>query len=53
MDVVTIAYYATVCGVLSLAGPRMSRAPVRFAVGIGIGVAAALLLPVIRSALGM
>jgi hypothetical protein len=53
MDPVSLGFYATVCGLLGLAGPRLGRAPVRLAVGALVGVLAVTLLPQIRGLMGM
>ncbi len=47
-----MAFYAVVCGVLGWAAPNIGGAPVRLGVGAVVGVIAATVLPVIRSALG-
>jgi hypothetical protein len=53
MDPVTLAYYGIVCGCLSLVSARISPAVVRFLVGVGVGLIAAMALPPLRQALGL
>ncbi|MGR3367065.1 MAG: hypothetical protein ACU0CC_13885 [Sagittula sp.] len=53
MDPVSLGYYAAVCGLLSLAGPRLGRAPARLIVGALVGVVAVAFLPSFRAALGL
>lgn len=48
MDPISITFYALVCGSLSVAAPRLGGLVPRLAIGTGIGVVAALLLPVLR-----
>lgn len=52
MDLVALVFYGCVCGLLSLAGPKLGRAPVRFGAGLLVGVAAVTVLPMIRALLG-
>lgn len=53
MDPVSLGYYAAVCGLLRLAGPRLGRAPARLIVGALVGVVAVAFLPSFRAALGL
>jgi hypothetical protein len=53
MDPVSVTYYAIVCGGLALASPRLNPLAVRIIVGVAVGVAAAVLLPVLRRATGL
>lgn len=53
MDMLSIAYYALVCSLLGLAGPRLGRAPIRLAIGAVVGIVAASLLPGLRIGLGL
>ena len=53
MDITVLGFYALVCGVLSVAAPRFGTAFVRFALGAAIGFLAALILPSLRSILGL
>ncbi|WP_323766369.1 hypothetical protein [Marinovum sp.] len=53
MDLITVTYYALVCGVLGLAGPRLGRPPIRLIVGGIVGILAATLLPALRLGLGL
>ena len=52
MDVVNLAFYAIVCGVLGWAGPNLGAPLVRLGIGAGVGVAAAALLPQLKSLVG-
>lgn len=51
MDPVTLAFYAVICGVLSVAAPSMGGMMPRLAVGAVVGLAAASILPLIKSIL--
>ena len=53
MDFVTVIYYGLVCGVLSLASPKIGQAPVRFGLGLAVGFAASGMLPTLRMSLGI
>lgn len=53
MDVTALVFYAIVCGLLSLASPRLGRPGPRVAIGALVGIAAAALLPVLRTAFGL
>jgi len=52
MDPVSVGFYAAVCGVLGLAGPRLGAAPLRLAIGAGVGVVAVAVLPFFQDFLG-
>ncbi|MFW2543000.1 hypothetical protein ACN2XU_10180 [Primorskyibacter sp. 2E107] len=53
MDLVSLGFYALVCGLLGLAGPRLGRAPVRLGIGAVVGIVAVTVLPLLRGALGL
>ena len=53
MDVVTIIYYAIVCGLLGWVAPKLGRPAARMGLGVAVGIAAAALLPTLRAALGV
>lgn len=53
MDVTALVFYATVCGALGWAGPRLGAPLVRLGIGAAVGLAAATLLPIIKGAMGM
>ena len=53
MDVTALAFYAAVCGLLSLAGPRLGAPLTRMGIGALVGIAAAALLPAIRAQIGL
>ena len=48
MDWTALAFYAVVCGALSVASPRFGAFPWRLGIGAGAGIAAASLLPYLR-----
>ena len=52
MDVLTLAFYATICGALSALSPRLRTPARRLVVGAAVGVLAAAALPHIRAVLG-
>jgi hypothetical protein len=52
MDPVTLLYYGAICGCLSLVSPRIRPGVLRVLLGIVVGLAAATLLPALRSAIG-
>ncbi|QXT40208.1 hypothetical protein [Gymnodinialimonas ceratoperidinii] len=52
MDILALTFYASVCGVLSLASPALGTALLRLAAGAVVGIAAASALPLIRSTIG-
>lgn len=52
MDILGLVYYGIVCGALGGLSPRVGDAPVRVAIGIAVGIAAAGILPYVRMALG-
>jgi hypothetical protein len=49
MDIFTLTFYGTVCGLLAYASPTMKNKFIRLTVGIFIGLLAAALLPLIRT----
>ncbi|KUF12768.1 hypothetical protein [Pseudoponticoccus marisrubri] len=53
MDPISLGYYALVCGLLGLAGPRLGRAPIRLGIGALVGVVAVAILPQIKQLLGL
>jgi hypothetical protein len=48
MDLITLSFYAVVCGCLSVAAPKLPGFPVRLGVGAAVGLLAASLLPFIK-----
>lgn len=48
MEPISLAFYATVCGVLSVAAPRLGGFLPRLLTGALVGVIAALILPFLR-----
>ncbi len=53
MDPVPLVYYAAICGLLGVAAPRLRSFPVRFVVGVCVGLAAAGLLAPLRRWFGL
>lgn len=53
MDFVTVSYYALVCGLLGLAGPRLGAPVLRLVIGGIVGILAATMLPSLRALLGI
>jgi hypothetical protein len=51
MDPITLGFYGAVCGLLAAFVPSASRA-FRFALGVGVGLVAAAMLPPVRASLG-
>ncbi|UXX82250.1 hypothetical protein [Roseovarius pelagicus] len=51
MDLIALGFYAMICGVLGLAGPRLGAAPMRLGIGAVVGIAAAATLPFIKAAI--
>ncbi len=52
MDPVNLLFYAVVCGTLGVASPWLGQPLRRIVIGAVVGVAAAILLPLIKAALG-
>lgn len=52
MDMISLGFYAAVCGVLSATAPVLGRFPVRFAIGVLVGLTAAYFLPLVKTTLG-
>ena len=50
MDAISVVYYAIVCGLLAGFVPAGWRMPVRFGIGVAVGVVAATVLPLLRGA---
>lgn len=48
MDIITVSYYAIVCGVLGMAGPKLGGRVTRLIIGAIVGIVAATLLPAVR-----
>ena len=51
MDPVTLGFYGLVCGLIAAFVPQAGRA-FRFALGLGVGLVAASMLPPLRGAMG-
>jgi len=51
MDFIALAFYACVCGLLSVFAPRLGTPLIRLGVGAVVGIAAALILPMLRGML--
>lgn len=52
MDPISLGFYATVCGLLGLAGPKLGAAPWRLGIGAIVGVIAVSVLPTLQSLFG-
>lgn len=52
MDPISIAFYAVVCGILSLFAPRLGGMIPRLATGAIVGIGAATTLPFIHGIMG-
>lgn len=51
MDPIALVFYALVCAILSLFAPQLGGRTARLAVGAVVGIAAASLLPMVRTVL--
>jgi hypothetical protein len=51
-DQLAIVFYAVVCGVLAAFAPAFGGRAMRAVIGAGVGLAAASILPLVRSGLG-
>lgn len=51
MDPIAIAFYAAICGCLSLFAPRFGGMLPRLAVGAVVGIGAAVALPLVKTAM--
>ncbi|WP_424972371.1 hypothetical protein [Dinoroseobacter sp. S76] len=51
MDPVALVFYAAICAILSLFAPQLGGRVTRLAVGAGVGVLAAAVLPLLRTTL--
>lgn len=52
MDPISLGFYAVICGLLSYFAPNLGTAIPRLAVGAVVGIAAATVLPWIKTAMG-
>lgn len=52
MDPISIAFYAVICGLLSMFAPSLGGRVPRLAIGAVVGVVAAISLPVVRGMMG-
>ena len=48
MEPISLVFYAVVCGLLSYFAPNIGGAMPRMAIGAGVGVAAAAVLPLVH-----
>jgi hypothetical protein len=53
MDYTAMTFYALVCGALGVLAPRLPSFWQRFVVAALVGIVAAVLLPILRGALGI
>ncbi len=52
MEPISLAFYAAVCGLLSVVAPNLGGAIPRLATGAIVGVIAATVLPMLRGMMG-
>ena len=52
MDPIALVFYAVVCGLLSLVAPNLGGMLPRLVVGAGVGIVAAMVLPILNSMMG-
>ena len=52
MDPFSLAFYAAVCGALSVVAPKLGSFLPRLAIGAVVGLLAAMLLPLVRGLIG-
>ena len=52
MEPISLAFYAVVCGALSVVAPNLGGFVPRLAVGAVVGIVAALVLPFLRGMMG-
>jgi len=52
MDPVALAFYAVICGLLSLFAPSLGGTMPRLALGAVVGIVAAALLPTLKALIG-
>ena len=52
MDPISLAFYAVVCGLLSLFAPSLGGRMPRLAIGAVVGVVAATVLPILNGMMG-
>ncbi|PTX57637.1 hypothetical protein C8N43_2308 [Litoreibacter ponti] len=52
MDILSLVFYAIVCGLLSVFAPNFGSTATRMGIGAVVGIAAAALLPMIRGVFG-
>ncbi len=52
MDYIAFVFYAGICGLLSIFAPQFGTAFIRFGIGAAIGGLCAIVLPLIKGALG-
>lgn len=53
MDPISLGFYAVICGLLSYFAPNLGSAKSRLAVGAGVGIVAAVVLPLIKGVVGI
>ncbi|PWW04314.1 hypothetical protein DFR52_1011009 [Hoeflea marina] len=52
IDATAIVWYAAICGSLSALAPSFGGRALRLAIGAGVGIVAATLLPLLKSLIG-
>jgi len=53
VDPITLIFYASVCGALGWASPKLGTPVTRLVIGAAVGIVAATALPYLRSLLGL
>ena len=53
MDLISLGFYAMICGILSAAGPAMGGFIRRFGIGVMVGAVAAWVLPLLKTLIGL
>ena len=52
MDIISLAYYGLICGLLGFSAPVVKKPMLRLILGVFVGLIGAALLPYIRGASG-
>lgn len=52
MDIISLVFYAVVCGALSIFAPNLGSTFTRMGIGAVVGIAAAAILPMLKGAMG-
>ena len=52
MDMISLGFYAVICGLLSFLAPNLGPPFLRLGIGAAVGIVAAILLPFLKGAIG-